>query len=101
MTEREPTPESWHYGPLGTDEYYGEFHELRSDVGNELIALVPHAHNLNLLRLAPDLLVFVEAVACDAHEPDCRLQHGHSECRCLCIEAAALLAKVKGATHGN
>ena len=42
------------------DEYYGEFHELRSDVGNELIALVPHTKNVNLLRSSPEVLAALE-----------------------------------------
>ena len=91
----QPSQDPWHYQPLHQDEYWGEFHELRSDVGHELVALVPHTKNVRLLRAAPELLAFVEAVAGDPHEPDCRLQYGHAQCRCLCVRAAALVAKVR------
>ena len=91
-----PTQAPWHYEPLFEEEYFGEFHELRSDVGNTLIALVPDTENVRLLRASPELLAFVEAVAGAPHEPDCRLQYGHAQCRCLCVEAAALAAKARG-----
>ena len=66
------------------------------NIGEKALAV-----NARKLAAAPEMLEFIERVAADGHESDCRLQYGRSLCRCICVEAAALVAKAKGEVLGG
>ena len=73
MTKPKHTPGSWHRTDTVLDEYYGYFAEIRSDVGNTLIAITPdgdYENHMKLLLAAPEMLAALEAVLDDT---GCRL----------------------------